>query len=422
MSAALQGPRSALISTAQLVREPSSSLLKWRAQYGDPFLLPTLNGPVVFTGRPELVRQIFNAPAHFFAPFEPDAMAPVVGTGSLLSATGTAHRQQRRAIAPGLVGNAMPFWTRQIRALTQAQIAQAGAQIDPRATFMDAALEVVERLIFGAPDPEFSRLLRAMLSRIHPSFLFSTKRRLNPLYLHYARASKALDAALFARIKAAKARAQEPAMLSAMVHAKDPDGQDFFEAQQIRDQLRLLLIAGHETTATAQAWVAIHLAAHPQVQDQLRAELQAAPKPASKGLLAAVVDETLRRSPVVREVLREVAQPLVLGAHTLPVGTGVAASVWLAHNAACWGDPRAWRPERFLKGTLTPGSYFPFGGGARRCIGAALALTQLRVTTAEWLKQGRFVALEPLPVDAERHGVIFGPPACALGFERDRLG
>ncbi len=418
MSAALQGPRSALVSTTQLVRQPTHSLLKWRTQYGDPFLLPTLNGPVVFTGRPELVQRIFRAPAQCFSPFEPQAMAPVVGTSSLLSTTGEVHRKQRRAIGPPLVGPAMAHWVATIRRLTQTQIAAQGPDLDPTQTFMDAALEVVERLIFGAPDPEFSALLRRMLARIHPSFLFSTQRRFNPLYLRYARASEALDQALYARIAAAAGRPQAPAMLSALVHALDPEGQRFFTDAQVRDQLRLLLIAGHETTATAQAWIAIHLAANPQVQGALQEELCAVGL--DSPLLAAVVDETLRRTPVVHEVLRELAQPFRLGAHLLQPGTALAASVWLAHNDPCWGDPQNWRPQRFLDAKAPPGAYFPFGGGARRCIGAALAITQLRVTTAGWLGQGRFEALGPLPTDSERHGVIFGPPACRVGFVRGR--
>ncbi len=160
-------------------------------------------------------------------------------------------------------------------------------------------------------------------------------------------------------------------MLSTLLRV-EVDGERLTDAE-LRDQLVTLLLAGHETTATALAWTLHEIGLHPG----LRARARAAARTGDDDLLEAFVKEAMRLHPVIPMVVRVLREPARIGGVDLPAGATVGASVILAHRrAASHPDPAAFRPDRFVGGQPAPHTWIPFGGGARRCIGASFSLME----------------------------------------------
>ena len=174
---------------------------------------------------------------------------------------------------------------------------------------------------------------------------------------------------------------------------------------EIRDQLMTLLLAGHETTATGLAWTFDLLLRHPHVLERL-GEVDAG----EEAYLRAVVAESLRLRPVVPLAGRRLSEELRVNGHVLPPGTDVTPAIWLAHTRADrYPEPYAFRPERFLEGAPATYAWIPFGGGVRRCLGAAFAEMEMRVALAEILRRR---TLRPASAAAERvarRNVTFSP-------------
>jgi cytochrome P450 family 135 len=142
---------------------------------------------------------------------------------------------------------------------------------------------------------------------------------------------------------------------------------------ELRDQMITLLLAGHETTATALAWSFHELARRPAI---LRAAQQAADD-GDDAYLEAVAKEAMRRRPVIQNVARKLTEPIEVAGYRLPAGTVVAPSIALVHkDPAVHDGPKDFRPERFLGKQPEAGTWIPFGGGVRRCIGAGFSLQE----------------------------------------------
>jgi len=146
---------------------------------------------------------------------------------------------------------------------------------------------------------------------------------------------------------------------------------------ELRDELVTLLLAGHETTATAVAWAVERLVRHPDKLARLTAEIDAGD---GDEYLTAVVNETLRVRPVVPIVVRTLTGELRVGEHVLPAGTRVVPSIYLTNrNPRAYDEPTAFRPERFVDSSPETFSWIPFGGGIRRCIGASFAQLEMKL-------------------------------------------
>jgi cytochrome P450 len=192
-----------------------------------------------------------------------------------------------------------------------------------------------------------------------------------------------------------------------LIAARFEDGAPMTDAE-VRDQLITLLLAGHETTATGLAWTFDLVLRHPEVLARLLAEIDA---DSDDAYTRAVVAESLRLRPVVPLAGRRLASDLRVGTHVLPPGTDVTPAIWLTHTRALtYPEPYAFRPERFLEGAPSTYAWIPFGGGVRRCLGAAFAEMEMRVALAEILRRR---VLSPAPgTGAERvarRNVTFSP-------------
>ena len=185
--------------------------------------------------------------------------------------------------------------------------------------------------------------------------------------------------------------AERDDILSMLVAARHEDGTPMSDAE-IRDELLTLLTAGHETTATALSWAVERLVRHPEKLERLRDEVLAG----EEAYLTATIQETLRLRPVIVIVIRKLTEPVELGGYELPAGVAVTPSIYLIHrDPRIYPEPDRFLPERFLDDP--PGTYtwIPFGGGVRRCLGAAFAQFEMSVVLRELVKRHEIVPARP---------------------------
>jgi cytochrome P450 family 110 len=205
-------------------------------------------------------------------------------------------------------------------------------------------------------------------------------------------------------------------VLGVLLAARYEDGSAMTESET-RDQLITLLLAGHETSATALAWCLYYLAREPEVLAKLRAELDAlGPNPAPEAVvrlpyLSAVVSETLRIEPIVTDVLRVCREPITLGGRwTVPRGDVIAVMlIAILKDPRVFPEPDRFRPERFLERKFSVSEFLPFGGGARRCLGAAFAEAELALAIAELVTHWELELESAEPERAKRRNVTMGP-------------
>jgi cytochrome P450 len=176
--------------------------------------------------------------------------------------------------------------------------------------------------------------------------------------------------------------------------------------QELRDQLMTLLLAGHETTATALAWTFDLLLRHPAQLRSLRDGLDAG----EDDYLRATISESLRLRPVIPLAGRRLAKELSADGLTLPAGTDVTPAIWLAHTRPdVYPDPYAFQPERFLEEPPDTYAWIPFGGGIRRCLGAAFAEFEMRIVLREVLTRCELHKASPEPERIGRRNITLSP-------------
>ncbi len=393
------GPRFAALQTVRYALGPYDFYRRTARRYGDLFTVPTLLGRIVIACHPEGVGAIFTAPASDVARWGTEAASPLVGDHSLILVHGEPHRRARKLLMPPFHGARMATYDAIAR---EAALRVAGGW--PRRepfrlleSTLEISLEVAMRAVFGVDDaPRVRRLERAILEShdaLGPSImLFRGLRRdfggRGP-WARFLRRRRALDSLVREEIAARRAAgAAGQDILSAMLAARYDDGGAMSD-EEIRDQLVTLVFAAHETTAVALAWSFYWLARHPDVRARVAAEIAGG---AGSGgpLLDAVCQETLRLHPVIPEVIRRLLAPVEIQGARIPAGMAVAACTTLVHEREdVFPAPHEFRPERFLGRTYSPFEFFPFGGGSRRCIGAAFAVQQMRTVLATLLPRWR---------------------------------
>jgi cytochrome P450 len=214
-----------------------------------------------------------------------------------------------------------------------------------------------------------------------------------------------VDTTLYTMIRDARRRSTRgDDILSMMLEARDEQGAPMTDVE-IRDELVTLLLAGHETTATALAWAFDLLLAHPDTLARLQSELAAG----REEYLDCVIRETLRVRPILALIGRVAARPFQLGRWTLPAGTRVAPAIYLAgQRAADYPDPQRFDPARWLGVKPDPYTWLPFGGGIRRCIGMAFAQFEMRIVLEAVVTRARLRATGPA-ARIGRRGITLAP-------------
>ena len=419
------GPKGKWGPTLRLIRNPREAMDAWVKEFGDPFLLHALNGPVVVTGREDLIRTIYGQSPDAYEPFAVATMTPLMGAGSMFVLDGEEHRRERRLVMPMFHGDRMKAYglAMQETALEQLAKHDLNKPLLTKPLMIDISLEIIVRTVFGGNDREMAqRMIDAShrtVAAASPLLFFSRKTHLSFLGLtpwdRWNQAKANLFTLFDRAIEAWKeAAAEREDILSLLCDAKYEDGQSI-SREHIHAELMTFLFAGHETTALTLTWAIYHLHRGRQHLVRLREELDALPdlQPstlAAAPYLKAVVQETLRIHPIVTETLRKLKTPMVLGEFTIPAGMAVAPATVLAHhNPQTYSDPDAFLPERFLGRSYSPFEYMPFGGGHRRCIGAAFASYEMAIVLGTLLKRFEFELQESQEVVPKRRSVTKGP-------------
>lgn len=384
------GPRvPALVQIGRWIVHPLRLLADCQRRYGDAFTLHAPGGErVVVAGDPDLIKRVLTADPETLLAGKGNAtlLEPMLGKHSLLTLDGAEHLRQRRLLLPAFHGERMQAFTEVMCEITEASVDAwpMHREFALHPMMQAITLDVILRTVFGLSRNERHDRLRATLIELleistNPWLLLPGIFGLDPFkvpWLRLAKLKRAVDDALYAII--ADRRRQPTAgtdVLSMMLDARDEQGGAMTDVE-LRDELVTLLLAGHETTATSLAWIFDRLLVHPQILDRLRAELAAG----RDDYVDAVIRETLRVRPIVPLVGRVVARPFQLGRWSLPIGTRVAPSIYLAgRRPDAYPDPERFAPERWLGVKPDPYTWLPFGGGVRRCIGMAFAQLEMKI-------------------------------------------
>lgn len=415
------GPSSILGPLARYLIDPYGVFPACARRYGDPFYLPipTTRGTVV-TGDPEGIREVMTADPDTFEPFKTEALDHVMGKTSLFGLRGPAHREARRVIGPCLHGGAL----RAHGAVMAGVVREGTRDLAPgvRFSFRDRmkriALEIIVRTVFGVTDRArvevFRRAIDEGLDAVGPEVLYvKWLRRDFGGFGPWAKAKRMIgrlmrliDEEIAAR-RGGVARTDD--VLGQLLAAPMSD-------EEVRDKLYDLLVAGYETSAGASAWAGYEIARHPGVRDRLVAELAplgAEPDPeALLGLpyLEAVCQETLRRHPMLVLISRRLVKPFSLRGHQLEPGFAVSVSIGLAHfREETYPEPHAFRPERFLEKSHSAWEFLPFGGGAKRCIGAAFGLAEMKIVLGTIFARHRLGLVSERPVRPVARAITVAP-------------
>lgn len=421
------GPKGTWGPTIKLIRNPRAALEGWARQYGDPFFFRPLNGPVLVTGREDLLRAIHGQDPNIYEPFAMQTTVPLLGSGSMLVLDGERHKRERRLMSPMFQGDRMKLYGGLMQEIALDSLAQHlqknAGEVSTADLMQDISLRVIIRAIFGGDDVQLAERMfvasKSLANRATPLLFFTSRTHFKFFGLtpwdRWLQARKQmcdlLDVAIEARAKDSQPRHD---ILALLCQAKYEDGQPI-SRQDIHAELLTFLFAGHETTALSLTWAIYHIFRDKRIVDQLRGELDALPAETPAALaeasyLKATIQETLRINPLITETLRKLREPLELGEYRLPAGMGLALATVLAHyNPQTFPEPDLFRPERFLEQSFSPFQYMPFGGGHRRCIGAPFAMYEMAMVLGVFVRRYDFQLLDSRPVVPKRRSVTMGP-------------
>jgi cytochrome P450 family 135 len=383
------GPRApAVVNTVRFARRPLETLTAWRDRYGDLVTVRIVGlGAGVYVADPAAIRELFTGDQSDLHAGEANSfLIPLLGRHSVLVLDGPEHLRQRKLLLPPFQGSRVTVFREVIREVAEREVAswQAGQRLVMRQRMRALTFEVICRAVFGVTEQaRVERLRDALGAVIDTSALFLAVRALRadlgPLSPggRFARRLRAADALIYEEIARRRTEAdldERTDVLSLLMRARDEDGQAMTD-EELRDELFTMLGAGHETTATGLAFAFDLLLRHPEALERLRAEIEAGE---SDAYLDAVVKETLRLRPVIDAAERTLTKPRTVAGHPMPAGSKVYPGIALVHlREDLYPAPHAFRPERFADEGAESYSWLPFGGGIRRCIGAALAQAEM---------------------------------------------
>ena len=382
------------LQTAIWFRRAQWMMAECRKRFGETFRLSIAHeGTWVMLSNPEDVKAVFTGDPRLLHAGEANRiLLPILGEHSLLLLDGSEHMAQRKLMLPPFHGARMQSYGTLMADIARAEIERwpSGTPIRVRPRMQALTLEIILRAVFGLADGERLATLRVELRRVLDhltdprwvAFLIALGPERIPRFPPFAREIARVDRLIYAVIAARRAdrgTEERDDVLSMLLSAAHEDGSPMTD-RELRDELLTLLVAGHETTATALAWAVERLARHPDKLQRLSREV----RDGEEEYLRAVVYETLRLRPVISLVNRTLKTPMEFGGYELPAGVKVVPSIYLVHRRPdVYPEPERFLPERFL--SRPPGTYtwIPFGGGIRRCLGGAFAQFEMEVVLRE---------------------------------------
>jgi cytochrome P450 len=428
----------------QWIARPLKFLESCAQQYGDRFTVRIgVLQPAVFVSQPSEIQSLFRADAQSFVIGQANyILQPLLGDQSVILLDGDRHQRQRQLLMPPFHGERMRAYGQVIQTITQhiSQSWKSGDRISVRATMQDISLQVILQAVFGftpgTRDGNPANLTTIQDTVRHLLDLTGSPLSSSLLFFRwlqhdwgawspwgsFLRQKATFDRAIYAEIHHRHAHPDDNRqdILAMLMAARDEDGNAMTEVE-LRDELVTLLVAGHETTASALSWALYLLHCHPESYRQLRQELDTVPWDNPDEAIAtvlrlpyldAVCSETLRLYPIAPIAFpRKLKETMAFGGYDLPPDTFLVACIYLAHrNPKIYPQPEQFQPERFLNRQFSPYEFLPFGGGNRRCIGMAFALFEMKLVLATLLRQHQFQIVGDRPIYPQRRGVTLAPP------------
>jgi cytochrome P450 len=385
------GPRwPALVQSIALVRFRHWFVPRMHRTYGDVFTVRIMpaGAPLVLFTRPEHAKEIFAGDPEVFHAGKGNAiLGPIMGEHSLLLQDSAEHKRARRLLMPAFNGAALRGYEDLVAEIAEAEVARwlPGETFRSLDRMNRLTLEVILRVVFGVTDEARLSELRPLVNRtvdVNPAVLlgwgYPWLQRFGP-WKRTVDNQRELDRVMYAEIaerRAATDLADRTDVLSRLLQvgndSEGDDGEPLSDAE-LRDQLVTLLLAGHETTATALSWALYELGKDPARLARAREAVDTG----DDDHLEAVLKESMRLHPVIPMVVRHLMEPATIGGHDLPRGANVGPSILISHaREDNFADPDVFRPERFTEDHVAPNTWIPFGGGVRRCIGAGFSLME----------------------------------------------
>ena len=426
------GPRMPrALQTAIWSRQAQWFLEQGRARFGPMFSIKiAYEGDWVVLADPELVKQVFTGdPKVFHAGEGNQILRPILGDNSVLVLDEKPHMSQRKLLLPPFHGERMQAYGEKMTEIAAREIESwpTGVPYKLRPRMQAITLEIIIETVFGVHDGERMEPLRQALRdfldlttnpRVLLPVLMVGPDRVNMIPAFRRRVARVdeLIAREIGERRAAEDLAERDDVLSLMIQARHEDGSPMSDAE-IRDELLTLLVAGHETTATALSWAMERLTRHPEKLERLRAEVLAG----EEDYLTATIQETLRLRPVIVIVVRKLTEAVELGGYELPAGAGVTPCIHLIHrDPSIYPDPDRFLPERFIDNP--PGTYtwIPFGGGVRRCLAASYAEMEMKRVLRIVLESTELRAVENDAERARKSAISFAPDQKGLVIAEPR--
>jgi cytochrome P450 len=392
-------------------------------------------GGTTVSSHPDHARSLFTArPEHVPSLTAESPLRPIVGPASVLTANGARHLRQRRLLLPPFHGEAIERYTRMISAATERELDRwpLGRPFALAPRMQAITLDVIMSGIFGIDDRpargSAERRLRATIryltaastspvAQVGELVNFGREEPAGLLRMGVAALDRATYPIIAERRRAEDLEERED-ILSLLLRARTEDG-ELLSDRELRDELLTLVLAGFETTANSLAWTWERLLRAPHAYTRLREAVRGSEQ-AAEHVEAAIV-EGMRSRPVIPIVGRRVSVPWRLGEHVLPAGSALSVSILLLHHRQdVYPEPFAFLPDRWLD--RKPGTYewIPFGGGTRRCLGAALAMAEQRVVLEAMVRRLDLEADRPEPEHALHRNVTMIPARGARAILRAR--
>ena len=389
-------------------------------------------GSVVVIGNPQAVEEIFSKDSQFDVGRANALAQPLVGRNSLMLMDGARHRRERKLLMPPFHGERLVTYAKQICTIAE-QVANqwpVGQTFVARTAMQKISLEVILQIVFGLSEGESYQQLKPLLT----SWLDLTDSPLRSsiLFLRFLqkdwgewtpwgqmkRQQRQVHDLLQAEIEQRRNKPDKGStdILSLMLAVRDELGQAMSD-EELRDELLTILFAGHETTATTLAWALYQIHQHSDVREKLLQELDSlgensSPmKIAQLPYLTAVCQETLRMYPVIPVIFPRITKSSVkIAGHLFEPETTLMPSIYLVHyREDLYPHAQHFKPERFLNRQYSPWEYLPFGGGSRRCLGAALAQLEMKLVLATILSKYQLALANDKPIKLQRRGFTLAP-------------
>ena len=429
-----------LLQQIQWVTDPVGYMETAAQKYPDIFTgeIIGFGNSIVFVNEPQAIQQILtNDRKQFSAPGKlNELLKPILGNSSVIMLDGDRHKKRRQLVMPAFHGSRMQNYGQLIFDLTTKVFDSLLVNKPANQTFLareamqDISLQVILQSVFGLYDGDRCQQLKMLMTKM--TQLFASPLTSALLFFpslqkdmgvwspwgNFIHQRKQIDKLIYLEIAERRANpdSSRTDILSMLLAASDEEGQSLSDAE-LRDELLALLLAGHETTATAMSWALYWIHRLPDVKQKLLKELESISDRTDfmsmfrLPYLTAVCNEALRIYPVAMLTFpRVVEEPTELLGHKLELKTIVIGCIYLLHHREdLYPNSQQFNPDRFLERSFSPYEFMPFGGGVRRCVGEALAQFEMKIVLATILSRYSLELCDRAPVKPQRRGVTLAP-------------